>query len=94
MYYKVRPSGAVCYWVNKTKCLVVSDSATPWTVALQAPLSMGFSRQEYWSELPFSPPGDLSHLGIQPDSPVDPALADRFFTIEPYGKPTTNRVEL
>ena len=34
--------------------------ATPWTVAQQAPLSMGFSRQEYWSELPFSPPGDLS----------------------------------
>ena len=42
---------------------------TPWTVALQAPLSMGFSRQEYWSGLPF-PPGDLSNLGIEPVSPA------------------------
>ena len=40
--------------------------ATPWTVAHQAPLSMGFSRQEYWSELPFPSPGDLSHPGIEP----------------------------
>ena len=39
--------------------LVMSDSATPWTVARQAPLSMGFSRQEYWSGLPFSSPEDL-----------------------------------
>ena len=42
--------------------------ASPWTVALQAPLSMGFSRQEYWSELPFSPPGDLLHWGTEPMS--------------------------
>ena len=44
---------------------VVSDSAIPWTVASQAPLSMGFSQQEYWSGLPFPPPGSLplSHLG-------------------------------
>ena len=41
-------------------CSIVSDSATPWTVARQAPLSMGFSRQEYWSGLPFPSPGDLS----------------------------------
>ena len=40
-------------------------SATPWTVACQASLSMGFSRQEYWSGLPFSPPGDLSDPGIK-----------------------------
>ena len=40
--------------------------ATPWTVACQAPLSMGFSRQEYWSELPFPPPGDLPNPGIEP----------------------------
>ena len=38
---------------------------TPWTVAHQAPLSMGFSRQEYWSGLPFPPPGDLPHPGIE-----------------------------
>ena len=40
--------------------------ATPWTVAHQAPLSMGFSRQEYWSGLPFPPPGDLPNTGIKP----------------------------
>ena len=42
---------------------------TPWTVACQAPLSMGFSRQEYWSGLPFPSPGDLPDLGIEPVSP-------------------------
>ena len=50
---------------------VVSDSfATPWTVAHQAPLSMGFSRQEYWSGLPFPSPGDLPDSGIEPRSPT------------------------
>ena len=43
---------------------------TPWTVFCQAPLSMGFSRQEYWSGLPFSSPGDLSDSGIKPRSPA------------------------
>ena len=43
---------------------------TPWTVACQAPLSMGFSRQEYWSGLPFPPPGDLPDPGTEPRSPV------------------------
>ena len=52
---------------------------TPWTVARQAPLSMGFSKQEYWSELPFLSPGDLPDPGIEPTSPVTPALAGRFF---------------
>ena len=42
--------------------------ATPWTVALQAPLSVGFSRQEYWSGLPFLTPGDLPDLGFEPES--------------------------
>ena len=50
--------------------------ATPWTVAQQAPLSMRFSRQEYWSELPFPSPGDLPNPRIEPASP---ALAGRFF---------------
>ena len=59
----------------------MSDSlATPWTVAGQAPLSMGFSRQEYWSGLPFPSPGDLPDPGIDPVSPV---LAGGFFTTEP-----------
>ena len=58
--------------------------AIPWTVAHQAPLSMGFSRQEYWSGLPFPSPGDLPQKGIKP---MSPALAGRFFTSEPHGKP-------
>ena len=57
---------------------------TPWTVAHQSFLSMGFPRQEYWSGLPFPLPGDLSDLGIKP---VSPALADGFFTTEPPRKP-------
>ena len=56
----------------------------PKDVACQAPLSMGFSRQEYWSipghGLPCPPPGDLPHPGIKPASPVSPALAGVFFT--------------
>ena len=49
----------------------VSDSfATLWTVAHQAPLSMGFARHEYWSGLPFPPPGDLPNPGIEPESPT------------------------
>ena len=53
---------------------------TPWTVAHQSPLSMGFSRQEYWSRLPCSPPGTLPDPRIEPASPVSPALAGGFFT--------------
>ena len=53
---------------------------TPWTVARQAPLSMGFSRQEYWSELPWAPPGDLPNPGIEPMSLMSPAMAGGFFT--------------
>ena len=55
-------------------------SVTPWTAAHQAPLSMGFSRQEYWSGLPCPPPGDLPALGIEPRSLMSLALADGFFT--------------
>ena len=54
--------------------------ATLWTVAHQAPLSWGFSRQEYWSGLPFPPPGDLPHPGIEPLSQASPALTGRFLT--------------
>ena len=53
---------------------------TLWTVARQAPLSMGFSRQEYWSGLPCPPPGDLPCPGIEPESIMPPALAGGFFT--------------
>ena len=48
----------------------VQPFVTPWTVAHQAPLSMRFSRQEYWSGLPCPPPGDLPHPGIKPASPA------------------------
>ena len=65
----------------------MSNSVTPWTVAHQAPLSMGFSRQKYWSRLPFPPPGVLPDPGIEAASLVSPALAGRFFTTEPPGKP-------
>ena len=59
---------------------VISNSATPWTVARQAPLSMGFSRQEHWSGLPGLAPGDLPDPGIEPTSLTSLALAGRFFT--------------
>ena len=52
----------------------------PWTVAHQAPLSMGFSRQEYWSGLPCPPPGDLPDPGIELMSVMSPVLAGGFFT--------------
>ena len=58
-----------------------------WTVACQAPLPMGFSKQEYWSRLPFPPPGDLPDPGIKPTSPASPALAGGFFTTEPLEYP-------
>ena len=67
---------------------VVSNSLQPIsTVAHQAPLLMGIFRQEYWSELPFPYPGDLPDPGIEPVSPKSLALAGRFFTTDPPGKP-------
>ena len=61
--------------------------AIPWTAVYQASLSMGFSRQEYWSELPFPSPGDPPDPGIEPRSPVSPELAGRFFTTARPAKP-------
>ena len=61
----------------------MSDPAIPWTVAYQASPSMGFSRQEYWSGLPFPSPGDLPDPGIEPGSP---ALEADALTSEPPGK--------
>ena len=65
-------------------CSAVSHSFDPSTEVHQASLSMEFSRQEYWSGLPFPSPAVLPDLGIKPTSP---ALAGRFFTTEPPGKP-------
>ena len=58
---------------------------TPWTVAHQAPLSMGLSQQEYWSGLPFPLPGNLPNPEVETISPVAPASAGGFFTVEPPG---------
>ena len=63
--------------------------ATPWTVAYQAPPSVGFSRQECWSGLPFPSPGDLPHPGIKPGSP---ALWADALPSEPPGKPRKNHI--
>ena len=67
-----------CYCLFAKSCLTLF--ATPWTVACQAPLSMGFLRQEYWNGLLFPSLGDLPNPGIEPASP---ALAGKFFTTEP-----------
>ena len=73
----------VCVHVCLCACSVVCGLVTPWTVvAHQAPLSIGFSRQQYWSELPLPSPGDLPNLGIEPESLASPALAGRFFTTD------------
>ena len=63
---------------------------TPSTVADQAPLSMGFPRQEYWSGLPFPSPGDLPDSGIKPKSP---ALAGRFFPLSHQGSPNKKYIQ-
>ena len=65
-------------------CVYVCLAVTPLTVAHQALLSLGFPRQEYWSGLPFPPPGDLPDLGIEPRSP---ALQADSLPSEPLGKP-------
>ena len=70
---------------------VISDPfLTQQPVACQAHLSMEFSRQEYWSGLPFSTPGDLLKPGVKPVSLAFPALAGKFFTTEQPGKPTVS----
>ena len=73
-------------------CVCVSLShvqlfATPWMIACQAPLSMEFSWQKFWTGFPFPPLGDLPNPGTEPMSPVSPALAGKFFTFAPSGKP-------
>ena len=74
----------VCACSVAQSCLTL---LTPWTVAPQALLSVGFCRQEHWSGLPFLFPGDLPNPGIKPESPASPALVGRFFITKPPGKP-------
>ena len=72
-------------------CLVsrVQLFATLWTVAHQAPLSLGFSRQEYWSGLPFPPPGDVPDPGTEPASPMFPVMQVDSLMLSHWGKPST-----
>ena len=63
---------------------------SPWSVARQAPLSMDFSRQEYWSGLPIPPSGDLPNPGTEPAPSVSPLLAGGFFTTELPRRPPTD----
>ena len=66
---------------------------TVWSVAHQTPLSMGFFRQEYWSGLPFPSPGNLPNPGIEPVSPVSPALKVDSLLAEPLGKLKTKIIQ-
>ena len=66
---------------------VASNSVTPWTIAHQAPLSMGFSRQEYWSGLPCPPPEEPTDPGIEPTFPASPALQVDCLPTKPLGSP-------
>ena len=76
----------IFFWLSTHAQLLSSVwLCDPMTVDCQAPLAMGFYRQEYWSGLPFLSPGDLSDPEIEPASSVSPT-ADRFFTTEPPGK--------
>ena len=68
-------------------CSVMPDSVTLWTLDCQAPLSMGFSRQEYWSGLPCPPPGNLLHPGIEPVSPEAPAFQAKSLLLSHWGSP-------
>ena len=77
---KTRVCGCVCVCMRTLSCFsCVRLFATPWTLAHQALLSMGFSRQEYWSRLPFPSPGDLPDPGIKPVSHVS-CIGSGFFT--------------
>ena len=71
----------------RAKWLQSQFFVTLWTVAHQAPLSMGFSRQEFWSGLPCPPPVDLPHTRTEPKFLISPALAGGFFTTSATGKP-------
>ena len=78
-------------WALHSHAKSLQSCLTLWTVALQAPLSIGFSRQEYWSGMPCPPPGDLIDQGIKP---AFPTLAGRYFTTVPPGKPNWGLVRM
>ena len=75
----------VCVWAKALQsCLTLCNL---WTIGHQAPLSMGFSRQEYWSGLPCPPPGHLPDPGMEPVSAVTPALQAGYLLLSPQGIP-------
>ena len=84
----------LCSFLHSTCVLSCSSRvrpcATQWTVSCQTPLSMGFSRQEYWNGLPCPPPGDLPDPRIEPASPASHALQAILLTAESLGKPNVN----
>ena len=82
-FFTTEPPKAGVKWKKVKSLRHVRFFVTPWTVTCQAPLSMGFSKQEYWSGLPFPPPGDLPNPGIEPGSP---ALQADALPSEPPGK--------
>ena len=90
-HFLMRISNILCLVVSSLLLNRVRLFATPWTVAHQAPPSMGFSRQEYWSGLPFPSPGDLPEPGIEPASPAFQADA---LTFEPPGKHALHKMFL
>ena len=75
------------HWCSLSR---VQPFASPWTVAHQAPLSTGFSWQEYWNGFPFPPPGDLPEPGIKPMSLVSPALQEEALLLSHQGSPHFN----
>ena len=75
-----QPGGSAPVACVLSRSAVSGSFVTPWTAARPAPPPMGFPRQEYWSGVPFPPPGDFPNLGIKPMSPASPG---RFFTTEP-----------
>ena len=79
----------LCILRLHSACSVAQLFASPWTVALQAPLFMGFPRQEYWSGLPFPPPEDLSYPWIEPLSPTTLALQADSLPLSHHGNPKT-----
>ena len=79
-----------CPWITSAPAWLLSRvwlSVTPWIVACQAPPSMEFSQQEYWSALSCPPPGDLPHAGIEPESPVSPASQADSLPLSHQGSP-------
>ena len=93
MVFTVGPAQWTCV---RAKSIQLCLFATLWTIAHQAPLSMGFSRQEYWSGLPCSPPGDLPNPGIEPTSLISAAWQMGPLPPVPPGKPqwTSIRIQI